>query len=90
MSHYRFSISWARVLPNGIGQVNQPGVDYYKRLIAALKAANIEPMVNTNFFFFIIFFFYDYLKNKTKKGRWHLFNLFHYLGVKMIFKRKNN
>lgn len=45
VSHYRFSISWARVLPNGIGQVNQPGVDYYKRLIAALKAANIEPMV---------------------------------------------
>jgi beta-glucosidase/6-phospho-beta-glucosidase/beta-galactosidase len=46
VSHYRFSISWARVLPNGIGEVNQPGVDYYKRLIAALKAANIEPMVN--------------------------------------------
>ncbi|XP_046643173.1 cytosolic beta-glucosidase-like [Daphnia pulicaria] len=45
VSHYRFSISWARVLPNGIGEVNQPGVDYYKRLIAALKAANIEPMV---------------------------------------------
>ena len=45
VSYYRFSISWARVLPNGIGQVNQAGVDYYKRLIVALKAANIEPMV---------------------------------------------
>nr|CAH0099623.1 unnamed protein product [Daphnia galeata] len=45
VSHYRFSISWPRVLPNGIGQVNQPGVDYYKNLIAALKVANIQPMV---------------------------------------------
>jgi len=34
------------VLPNGIGQINQAGIDYYKNLIAALKAANIEPMVN--------------------------------------------
>ncbi|XP_046643168.1 lactase-phlorizin hydrolase-like [Daphnia pulicaria] len=45
VSHYRFSISWPRVLPNGIGQVNQPGIDYYKNLIAALKVANIQPMV---------------------------------------------
>ncbi|KZS05925.1 putative Lactase-phlorizin hydrolase [Daphnia magna] len=45
VSYYRFSISWARVLPDGIGRINQPGIDYYKRLIAALKAANIQPMV---------------------------------------------
>ena len=53
MSHYRFSFSWARVLPNGIGfavvlnfWINQPaGVEYNKRLTAALKAANIKPMV---------------------------------------------
>jgi beta-glucosidase/6-phospho-beta-glucosidase/beta-galactosidase len=45
VSHYRFSISWARVLPNGIGQVNQAGINYYKNLIAALLAANIKPMV---------------------------------------------
>jgi beta-glucosidase/6-phospho-beta-glucosidase/beta-galactosidase len=45
VSHYRFSISWARVIPNGIGPNNAAGIDYYKRLIGALKAANIEPMV---------------------------------------------
>ncbi|XP_057373386.1 lactase/phlorizin hydrolase-like [Daphnia carinata] len=45
VSHYRFSISWPRVLPDGIGRINQPGVDYYKNLIAALKVANIQPMV---------------------------------------------
>ena len=45
MTHYRFSLSWARILPNGIGRVNQAGIQYYKNLINALKAANIEPMV---------------------------------------------
>lgn len=45
VSHYRFSISWPRVLPNGIGQINQLGLNYYKNLISALKAANIQPMV---------------------------------------------
>ena len=29
---YRFSTSWARVLPEGRGQVNQEGLDYYDRL----------------------------------------------------------
>ena len=33
------------MLPNGIGQVNQAGINYYKNLITALKAANIQPMV---------------------------------------------
>ena len=33
------------MIPNGIGAPNPAGINYYKRLIAALKAANIEPMV---------------------------------------------
>lgn len=41
---YRFSISWSRVLPTGKGEVNQLGLDYYKRLVDALNAAGIEPM----------------------------------------------
>ena len=45
MSHYRFSISWSRVIPNGVGEPNPLGIAYYKKLIAALKQANIEPMV---------------------------------------------
>src|SRR6185312_9606435 len=34
---YRFSISWPRVLPSGAGTVNQAGLDYYKRLVDALR-----------------------------------------------------
>jgi beta-glucosidase len=42
---YRFSFAWPRILPNGTGRVNQKGVDYYKRLIEALKKHGIEPAV---------------------------------------------
>ena len=30
---YRFSISWARILPNGRGAVNQGGIDFYNKVI---------------------------------------------------------
>ena len=42
---YRFSISWPRVLPEGVGAVNQPGLDYYSGLVDALLAAGIAPVV---------------------------------------------
>lgn len=63
VSHYRFSISWPRVLPNGIGQVNQPGVDYYKNLIAALKVANIQPMV-------LLFRIYLFIYHNFRRRGW--------------------
>ncbi len=42
---YRFSISWPRVLPEGKGKVNRPGLDFYDRLVDALLAAGIQPFV---------------------------------------------
>jgi beta-glucosidase len=42
---YRFSIGWARVLPNGLGRINPQGLDFYDRLVDALCAANIEPFL---------------------------------------------
>ncbi len=42
---YRFSIAWPRILPQGRGQVNQPGLDFYNRLVDGLLAAGIEPYV---------------------------------------------
>lgn len=43
--NYRFSLSWSRIFPNGIGKVNQQGVDFYHRLIDDLLAKNIIPWV---------------------------------------------
>ncbi|KAM6934821.1 lactase/phlorizin hydrolase-like [Xenentodon cancila] len=46
VTHYRFSISWSRVLPDGTtSYINEAGLKYYHRLVDALLAANIEPHV---------------------------------------------
>lgn len=42
---YRFSISWARLLPNGTGKINQKGVQHYHKFIDDLLANGIEPCV---------------------------------------------
>ena len=42
---YRFSVSWSRVMPTGRGPVNPAGLDFYERLVDALLAAGIEPLV---------------------------------------------
>lgn len=42
---YRFSISWPRVLPQGIGAVNPAGIDYYSFLVDELLAAGIKPVI---------------------------------------------
>jgi beta-glucosidase len=42
---YRMSIAWARIFPDGRGQPNQKGIDYYNRVIDGLLAAGIQPYV---------------------------------------------
>jgi beta-glucosidase len=42
---YRFSVAWGRVLPDGFGRVNERGLGFYERLVDALLAANITPML---------------------------------------------
>ena len=44
VNSYRFSIAWARILPEGTGAVNQEGVDFYRRLCKELQAAGITPV----------------------------------------------
>ena len=40
---YRFSTSWARVLPEGRGQINQAGLDFYDRLVDAILQRGLKP-----------------------------------------------
>ena len=40
---YRFSTSWARVLPEGKGKINQAGLDFYDRLVDAMLERKLKP-----------------------------------------------
>lgn len=42
---YRFSIAWSRILPQGRGEVNAEGIQFYSDLIDALLAEGITPWV---------------------------------------------
>jgi beta-glucosidase len=43
---YRFSVGWSRIQPLGTGPVNQPGLDFYQRLVDALLDAGVQPLIN--------------------------------------------
>ena len=43
MDAYRFSTSWARVIPEGRGTVNQDGLDFYDRLVDGILERGLRP-----------------------------------------------
>lgn len=45
VSHYRFSLAWARLLPNGTAPINPAGLDHYRRLLGRLRELGVEPVV---------------------------------------------
>ncbi len=42
---YRFSISWARIMPDGKGEINEEGIQFYSNLIDELLKNDIIPWV---------------------------------------------
>jgi beta-glucosidase len=45
VKHYRLSLAWPRIFPQGRGAVNQAGLDFYHRLFASMKRHGITPWV---------------------------------------------
>ncbi|KAA3478810.1 Beta-glucosidase 46 [Gossypium australe] len=46
VNSYRFSISWARILPKGrFGEINEAGIKFYNNLIDGLLLKGIEPFI---------------------------------------------
>ena len=44
LKSYRFSIAWSRIFPQGVGEPNQKGVEFYHNLINELLKNGIEPI----------------------------------------------
>ena len=59
---YRLSVSWPRVLPDGVGRVSDGGLDFYDRLVDELLAAGIDPWVTL--------FHWDYPLALYHRGGW--------------------
>ncbi len=59
---YRFSISWSRVMPEGIGRINEKGIQFYVDLVDELLKNGIEP--------YVTLFHWDYPQALEEKGSW--------------------
>lgn len=60
--NFRFSLSWSRILPNGVGEVNQAGLDFYHNVIDYCLSKEIQP--------FITLYHWDLPLELEKKGGW--------------------
>jgi beta-glucosidase len=60
--NFRFSLSWSRILPNGIGEINQSGIDFYHNVIDCCLEHEIEP--------FVTLYHWDLPQELEKKGGW--------------------
>lgn len=59
---FRFSISWSRIFPDGKGDINKEGVDFYHRLIDECLKLDLIP--------FITLYHWDLPWSLEKEGGW--------------------
>lgn len=59
---YRFSISWARLIPEGTGKVNEKAVALYRDMIAEMKKNGIEP--------YLTMYHWEFPQALQDKGGW--------------------
>lgn len=59
---YRFSLSWSRILPEGVGKVNEEGVAFYNAVIDELLKNGITP--------YITMYHWDFPQALQDRGGW--------------------
>ncbi len=62
INHFRFSISWSRIMPSGTGEVNPAGIAFYDRLIDTCLRYGITPWVTL--------YHWDLPQALEKRGGW--------------------
>ena len=62
VKHYRFSLNWARILPEGTGEVNQKAIDMYRDMLLCLKENGITP--------YITMFHWEFPQKLYERGGW--------------------
>ena len=59
---YRFSLNWARILPEGTGRVNEKAIRMYRDMITCMKENGITP--------YITMFHWEFPQALYEKGGW--------------------
>ena len=60
--NFRFSLSWSRIIPDGTGEINQAGLDFYHGVIDYCLESGIQP--------FITLYHWDLPQALELKGGW--------------------
>lgn len=58
----RISISWPRIYPDGTGEINQKGLDFYRRAVDAMLENGVKP--------FIMLYHWDLPQKLQNRGGW--------------------
>ena len=59
---YRFSVNWCRIIPDGVGEVSEDGVAFYRDLILSMKENGITP--------YLTLYHWDLPQALEDKGGW--------------------
>lgn len=62
IDHFRFSLSWPRILPDGTGRINPAGLDFYNRVVDYCLSLGITPWVTL--------YHWDLPWTLSEKGGW--------------------